>query len=97
MPTYVTLYKLTDQGAREMKTLPERVRTTRANAERQGFKILAWYLTQGRFDVVTVVEAPDEASVAAGTMAILGAGNFHTETLRAFSLEETEQIIRKMG
>ena len=30
MPTYVTLYKLTEQGAREMKTLPERVRATQA-------------------------------------------------------------------
>ena len=32
MPTYVTLYKLTEQGAREMKTLPDRVRATQARA-----------------------------------------------------------------
>ena len=97
MPTYVTLYKLTEQGAREMKTLPERVRATQANAEQQGFKMLGWYMTQGRFDVVTIVDAPDEMAVAAGTLAIVGNGNFRTETLRAFTLEETEQIIQKMG
>jgi uncharacterized protein with GYD domain len=97
MPTYVTLYTLTDQGARELKTLPERVRATQANAEQQGFKVLAWYLTQGRYDVVTIVEAPDEMSVAAGTLAIVGHGNFRTETLRAFSLEEAEQIIQRLG
>ena len=46
MPTYVTLYKLTEQGAREMKTLPERVRATTARAEQRGMKVLGWYLTQ---------------------------------------------------
>ena len=97
MPAYVTLYTLTDQGARELKTLPERVRATHASAEQQGFKILAWYLTEGQYDVVTIVEAPDEISAAAGTLAIAGHGNFRTQTLRAYSLEETEKIISRMG
>ena len=97
MPTYITLYKLTEQGAREMKTLPERVRATQARAAQRGIKVLGWYLTQGQYDVVTIVEAPDEMTVAAGTLAIAGAGNFHTETLRAYTLEETEQIIQRMG
>jgi uncharacterized protein with GYD domain len=97
MPTYVTLYKMTEQGARDIKTLPERVRATEARAGQRGIKVLAWYLTQGQYDVVTIVEAPDETAVAAGTLAIAGAGNFHTETLRAFTLAETEQIIQRMG
>src|SRR5205807_8098185 len=76
MPTYVTLYKLTEQGAREMKTLPDRVRATQARAAQQGIKVLGRYLTQGQYDVVTIVDAPDEMAVAAGTLAIAGAGNF---------------------
>ena len=60
MPTFVTLYKLTDQGSREIKTLPERVRATEARAAERGIKVLGWYLTQGQYDVVTIVEAPDE-------------------------------------
>ena len=70
---------------------------TQARAAQQGIKVLGWYLTQGQYDVVTIVDAPDEMAVAAGTLAIAGAGNFHTETLRAYTLEETEQIIQRMG
>src|ERR671932_682501 len=97
MPTYVTLYKLTEQGAREIKTLPERVRATQARAAQRGVKVLGGYLTQGQYDVVTIVEAPDEMTVAAGTWAIAGAGNFHTKTLRASPREETEQITQRRG
>jgi uncharacterized protein with GYD domain len=97
MPTFVTFYKMTDQGARDVKSLPERVRATEARAAERGIKVVGWYLTQGQYDVVTIVEAADELAVAAGMLAIAGAGNFHTETHRAYTLEETEQIIKKMG
>ena len=80
MPTYVTLYKLTEQGAREMKTLPERVRATQARAAQRGIKVLGWYLTQGQYDVVTIVEAPDEMTV--GVHAIEGAAVGHRVATR---------------
>jgi uncharacterized protein with GYD domain len=97
MAIFVTLYKLTEQGARDIKTLPERVRATEARAAERGIKVLGWYMTQGQYDVVTIVEASDEMAVAAGTLAIAGAGNFQTQTMRAYTLEETDRIIQRMG
>jgi uncharacterized protein with GYD domain len=96
MPKYVVLYNMTDQGAKDIKTLPERVREARAGAEAQSIKVLGWYLTEGRYDVVTVVDAPDESTLVAGVLAIARNGNFRSETLRAFDETEMEQIISKL-
>jgi uncharacterized protein with GYD domain len=96
MAKYVVLYKMTDQGAKNISSLPERVREARAQAESQGVTVHAWYLTEGQYDVVTVVEAADERVVVAGLLAIARNGNFHTETLRAFDENEAAQIIGRI-
>ena len=80
MPTYVTLYKLTEQGAREMKTLPQRVRATQARAAQQGINVLGWYLTQGQYDVVTIVDLPDNVAASALSLAVSATGLVRTRT-----------------
>ena len=50
-------------------------------------------MTEGQYDIVTVVEAADERVLVAGVLAIARNGNFHTETLRAFDETETAEII----
>jgi uncharacterized protein with GYD domain len=97
MATYVVLYKMTDQGAKDIQTLPDRVRQARAGAEQHGIKVNGWYLTMGQYDVVTIVDAPDEQTLAAGVLAIARNGNFSSETMRAFDESEMEQIIQKLG
>jgi uncharacterized protein with GYD domain len=97
MPNYVVLYKMTDQGAKDIQTLPERVRQARTAAEQNGIKVNGWYLTMGQYDVVTIVDAPDEQTLAAGVLAIARNGNFSSESLRAFDESEMEQIVQKLG
>ena len=97
MPTYVILAKLTDQGVKNIRDLPQRARENMAMAERRGMKVHGWYLTQGRYDVVIVTEAPDDQTAAAQALAVASRGFNTTETLRAFTLDEAEQIIQKMG
>jgi uncharacterized protein with GYD domain len=87
---------MTDQGAKNISTLPQRVREARDQAEQQGVTIHGWYLTEGQYDVVTIVEAADERVVVAGLLAIARNGNFHTETLRAFDESEAAEIIGKL-
>lgn len=96
MPKYVVLYKFTEHGATQMKSLPERSRAAAAALEQAGGKLLGWYLTEGQYDVVTVVETPDEETMAVGALAIAGGGNSRPETLRAFDLNEAEQLIQRM-
>jgi uncharacterized protein with GYD domain len=97
MPTYIVLGKLTEQGAKNVRDLPQRVRENMTMAEQRGIKIHGWYLTLGQYDYVVVAEAPDDQAQAAQALAVASRGLATTETLRAFTLEEAEQIIQKLG
>jgi uncharacterized protein with GYD domain len=97
MPKYIVLYRMTEQGAQNIKSLPERVQHAQAAAEQRGIQVLGSYLTMGQYDFVTIVDAPDEKTVAAGALAISRNGNFHSETLRAFDESEMEQVIQQLG
>lgn len=97
MATYVILSKLTDQGVQNFRNVRETMEKNRASGERLGIKVLGWYMTQGSYDLVVVVEAADDLTVAAQTLSVAARGNSHTETLRAFTLDEVDQIIQKMA
>ncbi|HLZ72242.1 MAG TPA: GYD domain-containing protein [Dehalococcoidia bacterium] len=96
MPAYIVLYRFTDQGRKDAKSTVQRAKEARAENERRGFKVNGLYWTQGRYDLVALVEAPDEQAMMAGLFNIAGAGNVHSETLRAFTEQEMEQIISKV-
>jgi len=96
MSTYVGPYKFTDEGAKNIKGTVQRARESRAENERRGFTVQGLYWTQGQYDLVAVVEAPDEQAMLAGLFNIAGAGNVRSETLRAFTEAEMEAVIQKM-
>jgi uncharacterized protein with GYD domain len=81
---------------KNVKSTIERAQEIRANSESRGFKIHNLLWTQGQYDLVVVIEAPDEQAMMAGLLNIAGAGNAHSETMRAFTVAEMEQIIQKM-
>lgn len=47
----------------------------------------------GRYDLIAVVEAPDDKSVARLVLTFGSGGAIRTETLRAFTEDEYRQII----
>jgi uncharacterized protein with GYD domain len=55
--------------------------------------VIGHYWTQGRFDLVTIVEAPSEEAMMSGLFSIAEAGNVASETLRAFSDEEMQSLL----
>ena len=97
MPTYVVLYKYTDQGVKNVKSTIERAQESQAESERRGFKVHGVYWTQGQYDVVVVLDAPDEESMLAGLFNIAEAGNVRSETLRAFTADEIARALQKKG
>jgi uncharacterized protein with GYD domain len=97
MAMFVLLNKFTDQGARNIGNLRTTVEANMARGEHLGIKIHCWYLTQGRYDVVVVVEAPDAETLLANAAGVAGTGNFRTETLRAFTLDEADQVIKRVS
>jgi uncharacterized protein with GYD domain len=44
-----------------------------------------------------VFEAPDDASITSMGLAIGSAGNVRTQTLRAFSREEMDGVLSRLG
>jgi uncharacterized protein with GYD domain len=60
---------------------------------RYGSELKAFYLTMGRYDIVTISEAPDDATAAKVALTVGSAGNVTTETLRAFNEDEYREIV----
>ena len=97
MPIFVGLLKLTDQGRRSIKDSPKRLREAISQFQKTfGIKLIHVYYTTGRYDIVTIHEAPDEQSALATLFAVESAGNATIETLNAYSVEEVEKIVSKL-
>jgi uncharacterized protein with GYD domain len=96
MVTYVVLGNFTDQGVRNVKDSPKRVDAFKEMAKAFGVTVKEIVWTQGRYDVVTVLEAPDEAAAMSLSLSLSALGNVRTETLRAFSAADMTKIVGKM-
>ena len=97
MPQYVVLTTWTDQGIRDVKETVRRAEQVREQVRQMGGNMHTLYWTQGRYDLIAITEAPDDATVAAITLGIGASGSVRTEVLRAFDAEEMGSIISKLG
>lgn len=95
MATYVILLNWTDQGIRHYKDTSKRAETFGAAAQKLGAKLLHIYWTVGPYDLVAIVEAPDDETATAALLQLGGVGNVRSTTLRAFGQEEMDRIIKK--
>lgn len=95
MPTFVGLVNLTDQGIKNVKESPQRFEAFNAMAEKAGIKVKCVYYTQGQYDMVTIFEGSDEATMVS-FLKLASLGNARTQTMRAFSVEEMKGFISKM-
>jgi len=97
MATYVVLSNFTEQGIRSVKDSTKRADAVKEPAKRYGVTAKDFYWTLGSYDVVVVFDAPDDASMTALGLAIGSLGNVRTQTMRAFSREEMNGILAKLG
>ncbi|HEY7517206.1 MAG TPA: GYD domain-containing protein [Methylomirabilota bacterium] len=96
MPTYLVLGSFTDQGIRSVRDSLKREDAFRKQCEKVGAQVRDVYRTMGRYDMAAVLEAPDDIVLSALIYSIGALGNVRTETLRAFTRQETEQAVAKM-
>ena len=96
MPTYLVLGNFTDQGIRSVRDSLKREDAFRKQCEKVGAQVRDVYRTMGRYDMAAVLEAPDDIVLSALVYSIVALGNVRTETLRAFTRQETEQAVAKM-
>ena len=93
MPTYIVMSKWTQQGLQNLKQSPSRLDAARKAYETVGIKMTDFFMTTGRYDMVAIVEAPNEVTFAKALLANASQGAFTTETCRAFTENEYRQII----
>ena len=97
MAKYVVLVNWTDQGIRNVKETTQRADHVRQLVEQMGGRLDTLLWTQGRYDLVGVMEVPDDETVAAIGLRIGAQGAVRTETLRAFDAEEMGRVLGKLG
>ena len=93
MPTYVALLKWTQQGISKVGSSAKRLDAGRKAFKKMGVELKDSYLTMGRYDLVCVIEAPDDETYAKAVLGLGSQGNVSTETLKAFSEDEFRKII----
>jgi len=97
MAKYVVLITWTDQGVQSVTDSPQRAEQAAQMIEQLGGHMDTILWTLGRYDLVAIFEAPDEATAAAIGLRTAQTGAIRTEILRAFDAGEMAQILQKLG
>jgi len=88
MPTYVMLTNLTADGVKTLKNNPARVGEVNKEVEQIGAKVLAQYATLGPYDFVTIVEAPDDKTMAKVSVELGSRGTMTSQTMAAMPADD---------
>jgi uncharacterized protein with GYD domain len=82
------LTRLTDKGAETIKENPARIQAVDKEVEAFGVKVVAQYAVLGNYDFVTVVEAPDNITLARVSAELAARGGIRIQTLPAVPVSE---------
>ena len=93
MPTYIMLSKWTDQGIRHVTDSPGRLDAARQLCRQHGAEITGFYMTMGPYDMVVIIDAPNDDAFARLAVSIAKGGNIRTTTLKAFDEAQYRKII----
>ncbi len=88
MPTYIMLTTLTPEGVQTVKNNPQRIREVNKEVEQLGAHVTAQWAVLGRFDFVSIVEAPDENVMARVSLELSSRGSGRFETLNAIPVDD---------
>jgi uncharacterized protein with GYD domain len=93
MAKYIMLMNWTDQGIKSVKDSPKRLDAAREAGKKSGVTLGDFYMTMGGYDMVCMVDAPDDAAFAKFVLATSQQGNIRTSTLKAFTEQEYRSVV----
>ncbi len=93
MPVYVQFVTWTEKGAAAARDTLQRTQRAREQAERFGARLREVIWTMGRFDVVAIIEAPDDETASRFALWVGTQGAARTETVRGYTEEEIRKIV----
>ena len=95
MPKFVILGNWTEEGIKTVKETTNRARAAQEAAAKQGGKLEVWW-TMGRYDIVTVLDAPSAEAALSFLISLGMQGNIRTETLQAWSASEVDEVLKSV-
>ena len=90
MPTYILLSTLTPHGRKTLHANPERLYGVNEEVERFGCKVFKQYALLGAHDFLTIIEAPDNETVAHLCIDLGSRGTVDITTLPAIEIDALE-------
>lgn len=96
MITYVGLMSFTEKGMQSVKDTTKRATAAKEVAKKHGVNMREILWTTGECDMVCILEADDETSIAAFSLATAMQGNVRSRSLRAYSATEMDKILAKL-
>ncbi len=96
MFTYIGLVSFTDKGMQAVKDTTKRAAAAKEAAKKFGVNMREIFWTMGDCDMVCILEAEDESSLAAFNLTLAVQGNVRSRSLRAYSAGEMDKILAKL-
>ncbi|MCK5186026.1 MAG: GYD domain-containing protein [Deltaproteobacteria bacterium] len=96
MSTYVTLWKYTKDGLIDMRKTPERFEVVKKIINDAGGKLLSIYGLIGEYDVITIMEVPDEKVAASTILKICSKGRITSQTMTALTIDDFLKIAKEV-
>ncbi len=96
MPTYVSLLKMTPDGAKDIKGLPGRFNDFRKNLEKAKGRLIGAYALMGNYDYLAIVDVPDDTAAVSLALKVAQRGTSTTQTMRAIPMEEFVKLVESL-
>jgi uncharacterized protein with GYD domain len=94
MPTYIMLTTLTSEGAHTVHANPDRLNAVNEEVASFGCTVVAQYAVLGAYDFVTIVEAPDNETIAHLSVDLGSRGTAKIQTLPAIAVESLVEKLK---
>ncbi len=88
MATYILLGSLTDEGAEKLRCHPEWIDEAKHTLAVMGVKVIAQYAVLGPYDLVNIIEAPDNRTVVRVSTELSLRGSVRIISLPALPIED---------
>ena len=90
------MLSFTDQGIQDIKKTTQRAAAAKEIAKKFGVNMREILWTMGECDIVCILEADDESSLAAFNLATAMQGNVRSRSLRAYTAGDMDKILAKL-
>ncbi len=95
MAIYIVMSTLTSEGRKTIKERPDRIKEVNKEIEKLGAKVIEQYATIGRYDFVSIVEAPDNDAITRVSIELGSRGTVHIMSMPAKPIDDFLQMLKK--